>query len=64
MDEPVPFCGDCGAIGVMLSGMHPGDGGIVRWALYRCGHMKTEIVLEDVLAEEPSARSAARSATA
>ncbi|MGE5225354.1 MAG: hypothetical protein ACM3OO_00590 [Planctomycetaceae bacterium] len=35
----------------MLSGTHPGDGGVVRWAIYRCGHMKTEIALDDVAAD-------------
>lgn len=51
MDAPVPFCEECGTIGPMLSGTHPGDGGVVRWAIYRCGHMKTEIALDDVAAD-------------
>jgi hypothetical protein len=52
MDTPTPFCEDCGTLGLMLSGVHPGDGGIVRWALYRCGHMKTEILLDEVVTAE------------
>ena len=52
MDAPVPFCEECGTLGVMLSGMHPGDGGLVRWAIYRCGHTRTEIMFDDVPAAE------------
>ena len=52
MDTPIPFCESCGTVGVMLSGVHPGDGGIVRWAIYRCGHTTTEIVVAEVPAEE------------
>jgi hypothetical protein len=59
MDTPVPFCEECGVIGVMLSGLHPEEGGIVRWAIYRCGHMKTEIVLDDVPADKPDLLPAA-----
>jgi hypothetical protein len=28
--------------------MHPSTDGLVRWTLYRCGHLLTEIVLEDL----------------
>jgi hypothetical protein len=28
--------------------MHVSDEGLVRWTLYRCGHVLTEIVLDDV----------------
>ena len=27
--------------------MHPGDEGVVRWTLYRCGHMHTRLVIDD-----------------
>ena len=49
MNTPVPFCEECGVLGVILSGMHPADEGIVQWALYQCGHVRTEIVLEEEL---------------
>ena len=61
MDPAVPFCQECGRPGPpSLSGMHPGDDGLVRWTLYRCGHMLTEIVLED--AEVPAAERGPRQA--
>ena len=53
MDAPVPSCEECGHLGVALSGVHPTDGGVVRWTLYRCGHMTTEIQLEEAPADEP-----------
>jgi hypothetical protein len=52
MDEPTPFCDMCGRVGVTLTGMHPDDDGLVRWTLYRCGHVRTLI---DVGADEPAA---------
>ena len=52
MDEPTPFCDMCGRVGVSLTGMHPDDDGLVRWTLYRCGHVRTLI---DVGADEPVA---------
>jgi hypothetical protein len=48
MDGLVPFCEECGDPRVMISGMHPGDAGLVRWAIYGCGHTRTEIVMEAV----------------
>ncbi len=30
--------------------MHPQDIGPVRWTLYRCGHVLTQVVPEDVVA--------------
>jgi hypothetical protein len=53
MDETGLSCEECGHLGVVLSGMHPTDGGVVRWTLYRCGHMKTEIELDEVPSSEP-----------
>lgn len=47
MEGPVPFCEECGRVGARLTGVHPNDAGVVRWTLYRCGHMKTEIVLDN-----------------
>jgi hypothetical protein len=68
METPVPFCEECGVVGVRLSGLHPEEGGITRWALYRCGHVKTEIVLDEVLPEKidlrPNAPSTRRKASA
>ena len=55
MDEPTPFCDICGRVGVSLTGMHPDDDGLVRWTLYRCGHVRTLI---DVGADEPLAPGA------
>jgi hypothetical protein len=52
MDEPTPFCDMCGRVGVTLTGMHPDDDGLVRWTLYRCGHVRTLI---DVGADELAA---------
>lgn len=49
MDRVVPFCEECGRPGVRLTGFHPTDAGLVRWTQYCCGHMKTQIVLEDEL---------------
>ena len=46
METGIPFCRECGFIGARLSGLHPDDIGLVRWTLYGCGHMTTEIVLE------------------
>lgn len=46
MDTPAPFCGECGHVGASLSGLHPSDAGIVRWTIYRCGHVTTQIVLD------------------
>jgi hypothetical protein len=46
MDEPTPFCDTCGRVGVTLTGMHPDDDGLVRWTLYRCGHVRTTLQLE------------------
>jgi hypothetical protein len=46
MNAPAPFCEECGRVGARLSGLHPGDAGIVRWTLYKCGHVTTEIVLD------------------
>ncbi|MDH4113073.1 MAG: hypothetical protein OEV60_10420 [Actinomycetota bacterium] len=46
MNDPVPFCEECGRVGATLTGVHPADAGIVRWTLYRCGHVTTEIQLD------------------
>ena len=55
MDTPIPFCEECGRVGARLSGLHPGDAGVVRWTLYPCGHVTTEIVLDPTLAsDEPT----------
>lgn len=48
MDAQLPFCEECGAVGAMLSGVHPAAGGTVYWTIYRCGHTKTELHLEGV----------------
>jgi hypothetical protein len=45
--DTVPFCERCGRPGPSLSGFHPEDDGLVRWTLYRCGHVITEVVIED-----------------
>jgi hypothetical protein len=56
MDPLIPSCDRCGHVGVALSGMHPDDDGLVRWTLYGCGHMRTEIELETLDAvDEPHA---------
>jgi hypothetical protein len=52
MNPPVPFCEECGVVGVRLSGLHPEEGGVVRWAIYRCGHVKTQILLDEVPADK------------
>ncbi len=52
MDVGVPFCEECGRVGARLSGLHPGDAGIVRWTLYACGHVTTEIALDPSLIGE------------
>jgi hypothetical protein len=60
MDGLVPFCEECGDPRVMISGMHPGDAGLVRWAIYGCGHTRTDIVMEAVPSDgEPDLLSAA-----
>lgn len=48
MTDAVPFCERCGRPGPSLSGVHPGSDGLVRWTLYRCGHVRQEIVYDDV----------------
>jgi hypothetical protein len=55
MDEPTPFCEMCGRVGVTLTGMHPDDDGLVRWTLYRCGHVRTliDVGTDDELAAPP-----------
>jgi hypothetical protein len=30
-----------------LSGVHPGAEGLIHWTLFRCGHMRAEVVLEE-----------------
>lgn len=57
MTDPVPFCERCGRPGATLSGMHPGDEGLVHWTLYRCGHMHTRIVLDEELDALPTTPS-------
>lgn len=54
MDTPVPFCEECGRVGARLSGLNPADVGVVRWTLYSCGHLTTEIVLDaSLIGDEP-----------
>ncbi len=43
MDTQLPFCDECGTVGARLSGVHPNDAGLVRWTLYKCGHVNTEM---------------------
>lgn len=47
MSDPVPFCEQCGRPGSSLSGIHVSDEGLVRWTLYRCGHVVTHVVIDD-----------------
>jgi len=35
----------------MVSGEHPGEAGIVRWAMYACGHTRTAIEFDGVPAD-------------
>ena len=53
MTDPIPFCEQCGRPGPSLSGVHVGDEGLVRWTLYRCGHVHTQVVLEDAPQPQP-----------
>lgn len=53
MTDPVPFCEQCGRPGPSLSGMHVSDDGLVRWTLYRCGHVHTQVVPEDAPQPQP-----------
>ena len=55
MTDPVPFCERCGRPGQSLSGMYVGDEGLVRWTLYRCGHVHTQVVLDDETARKVEA---------
>ena len=60
MTDQMPFCPECGTVGTMLSGLHPGAGGIVRWTIFRCGHTRTEVLLEGIPAgDEPDLLSSA-----
>lgn len=52
MNAQMPFCTECGTVGTILSGVHPDADGIVRWTLYRCGHLRSEVVLDEVLAAD------------
>ena len=52
MTNQVPFCERCGRPGPTLSGFHPREDGLVRWTLFRCGHMRTEV--DDVATSVPS----------
>ena len=52
MANPVPFCERCGRPGATLSGVHPGAEGLIAWTLFRCGHMRAEIVLDDQLDDQ------------
>jgi hypothetical protein len=54
MDKPDPSCDRCGHVGVELAGMHPSHKGLMRWTLYSCGHMSTEIVLDTIRTDEGS----------
>lgn len=60
MSDAVPFCQRCGRPGPSISGMHPRDEGIVRWTLYRCGHVHSEIVLDDASQPQPIGARAPR----
>jgi hypothetical protein len=60
MDTSIPSCDRCGHVGVELAGMHPSHHGLVRWTLYSCGHMRTEVVLETLPTDEGSDRAAER----
>jgi len=33
--------------------MHVGDEGLVRWTLYRCGHVHAQVVLDDAPQAQP-----------
>jgi len=33
--------------------MHVSDDGLVRWTLYRCGHVHTQVVPEDAPQPQP-----------
>ncbi len=35
-----------------ISGFHPNDEGLVRWTLYRCGHVRTDVAPDGVLATD------------
>lgn len=52
MDRLIPFCEECGDPRVMVSGEHPGETGIVRWAMYACGHTRTQIEFDGVPADD------------
>jgi hypothetical protein len=43
MEPTSTYCERCGNTGVELSGMHPGDDGLMRWTLFACGHMATQL---------------------
>jgi hypothetical protein len=57
MNPLIPFCPECGDPRVLVSGAHPGETGVVQWAMYMCGHTRTAIVLEsvDVVVQAPVA---------
>jgi hypothetical protein len=44
--ETLPFCTRCGRVGPRLTGLHIDDDGLVRWTLYPCGHVTTELALD------------------
>jgi hypothetical protein len=48
----IPFCPECGDPRVLVSGSHPGEMGMVYWAMYTCGHTRTNLVLAKVDGEE------------
>lgn len=50
MTNSIPFCETCGRVGPSISGFHPNDEGLVRWTLYRCGHVRTDVAPDGVLA--------------
>jgi len=47
MERSTPSCGECGDLEVVLAGVHPGDAGVVRWTLFGCGHVATEVAGDD-----------------
>ena len=47
MNPIIPFCPRCGDPRVFVRGSHPGETGVVQWAMYMCGHTRSSIALED-----------------
>jgi hypothetical protein len=60
MNPIIPFCPRCGDPRVLVRGSHPGETGVVQWAMYMCGHTRSGVAEADLTVQlEPSVPASA-----